>query len=89
MDGVGFESIIEFKNGFKIKNPIEKQNLKSLIEFGPAPGGGLKNLNPLGWFSKKSEPETPKDNNEIRIQIIKRVEDFPKVLLREGRYKIY
>lgn len=85
VDGVGFESVIKYKGGFKIKNPIEKQMLKSLVEFPSESGMSLKNLNPLGWFSKKEEPKAPTDKNEIRIEIIKRVEQFPKFLLREGR----
>lgn len=55
--------------------------LKALVEV-VKDSGGLGNLMG-GWFSKKEE--TPKDKNEIKINIIQRKEQFPKVLLREGR----
>jgi len=56
--------------------------LKSLVKVMEG-SSGLGNLMG-GWFSKK-EPEVPKDKNEIKINIIQRKDQFPKVLMREGR----
>lgn len=72
---------MKFKGGFKVRNRMDRKMLKALVEV-VKDSGGLGNLMG-GWFSKKEE--TPKDKNEIKINIIQRKEQFPKVLLREGR----
>lgn len=81
---MSFESLVKFKDSFKIRNNIKSKQLKSIVQFPENSKLGLKDLNPMGWFSKK-EPEVIKDKNETKINIIKRIDDFPKLLMREGR----
>lgn len=83
MEGLSFESIVKFKGGFKVRNPLERKKLKSLVEIVKGSTIGLGMIG--GWFSKK-EPEKPKDKNELKINIIQRKDKFPKVLMREGRW---
>jgi predicted transcriptional regulator len=81
------ESTILFEGGFQVRNKLnDKQSLVADVQYQPEKSAAMEKLNPMNWFaSKKSIKEEDKGVNVVDIEVYKKVDRFPKFVIRSGK----
>lgn len=82
------ESNILFEGGFQVKNYLnEKQFIIADVQYEEDKSSSMEKLNPMNWFaSKKSiKEEEAQIMNTVHIEIYKKVDRFPKFVIRKGK----